>query len=213
MPFGVAGIAWYQGDSSHPTVGYAYRYAISALIDDWRNGFGQGALPFLVVQIPRYEGCSPEMRESQLWAVEGAFNTGLAVTIDLGDPTDIHPPDKRPIGERLALMARALAYGEPIEYMGPLYRAMETRDGKAYLSFDHTGDGLRLDGSGGFEIRGLEGPYVRGQVAIAADRRLCVWSPEVPEPYAVRYAWAAVPEVSLYNSEGLLASPFRILEE
>jgi sialate O-acetylesterase len=213
QPFGIAGMVWYQGDGSHPTIGHAYRRYIPALIQDWRDGFRQGDLPFLVVQIPRFQGCSPEMRESQLVSVLGARNAGLAVTLDTGDPVDIHPRHKRPVGERLALLARALAYGEKVESMGPVYRALEIKEGKAYLSFDHAGSGLRLQGSGGFEIYGAAGTYVQAEAALAADGRLCVWSAAVPVPEAVRYAWAPVPEISLYNQEGLLASPFRTREE
>jgi sialate O-acetylesterase len=213
LPSGIAGMVWYQGDGSHPAVGYAYRRYIPALIQDWRNGFQQGDLPFLLVQIPRFEGCSPEMRESQLLSVLGARNAGLAVTLDTGDPVDIHPRLKRPVGERLALLARAIAYGEKVEYMGPIYRTMEIREGKAYLSFDHAGSGLALQGQGGFEVGAAAGTYVKAEAVLAADGRLCVWSAAVPSPAAVRYAWAPVPEFSLTNREGLLASPFRTRED
>lgn len=209
MPFAVAGMIWYQGDGSTPESGYRYRNYIPALIRDWRAGFEQGGLPFLLVQIPRYKGCSPEMRESQLLAVLGARNAGLAVTLDAGDPEDIHPRNKRPMGERLARIARALAYGEQIEPMGPIYRAMEVKDGKAILSFDHVGGGLVLRGAGGFEVCGADRQYVKAEAAVTPDGRLAVWSPEVPRPAAARYAWAPVPRISLYNKDGLLASPFR----
>lgn len=213
MPLSVSGFVWYQGDGSNSERGYAYRRYIPALIDDWRQGFDQGDLPFLIVQIPRYRGCSPEMRESQLLAALGARNAGIAVVLDVGEPDNIHPRNKRPVGERLALIARALAYGEKIEYMGPIYQSMDTRDGKAYLTFTHVGSGLELRGEGGFEVCGPEGQYVPAHAALCDDgRRVVVWSDAVPHPQAVRYAWAPVPEFSLYNREGLLASPFRTRE-
>lgn len=209
MPLGVAGFVWYQGDGSTSATGSAYRARIPALIRDWREGFAQGDLPFLIVQIPQFEGCSPEMRESQLLAARNETSTGLAVTLDVGDPVDIHPRNKRPVGERLALLARAMAYGEAIECSGPLYRAMTVSEGKAHLTFDHVGGGLALHGAGGFEVCGGDGVFVDAQVDLAGTDGLVVWSDAVPEPVAVRYAWAPVPKISLYNDEGLPGSPFR----
>jgi sialate O-acetylesterase len=209
MPAGIAGMIWYQGDGSSPETGAAYRRTIPALIRDWRRGFAQGDLPFLVVQIPRFEGCSPEMRESQALAVLGAPKAGLAVTLDTGDAKDIHPRNKRPVGERLALLARALAYGERIEAAGPVYRSMVVKGGRALLTFGHAGRGLRLDGAQGFEVRGATGGYVPARAEVIGKDRLAVWSDAVPQPVAVRYAWAPVPEVSLTNLAGILAGPFR----
>jgi len=213
MPFGIAGFVWYQGDGSTAETGRGYRERIPALIGDWRGGFAQGDLPFLIVQIPSFEGCSPEMRESQLLAALREPNTGLAVTLDVGDAHDIHPRHKRPVGERLALLARAMAYGEAIECMGPVYRGMAVRNGRAHLAFDHAGGGLVLDGDGGFEIRGAEGEYVPAHASVSGPGELAVWSDDVAEPAAVRYAWAPVPSISLRNREGLLASPFRTRED
>lgn len=213
MPLGVAGMLWYQGDGSLPATGTAYRRYIPALIRDWRQDFGQGDLPFFIVQIPRFEGCSPQMREAQLLAALGAPNAGVAVTLDVGEAKDIHPRNKRPVGERLARLARAMVYGERIECMGPIYQRMEVKQGKAYLSFTHTGRGLVLKGEGGFEVRGAAGPYLPAHAALTAAGQVVVWSDAVPRPEAVRYAWAPVPEISLYNREGLLASPFRTRED
>jgi len=209
MPAGIAGILWYQGDGSTPATGAAYRRYIPALIRDWRDGFSQGDVPFFVVQIPSFEGCSAEMRESQLLGTLSEPNTGVAVTLDVGDAKDIHPRNKRPVGERLALLARAMVYGERIECMGPIYRGMTAHDGKAIVSFDHVGTGLVLRGGGGFEVRGETGEYVPAQVAATGTDELTVWADAVKEPVAVRYAWAPVPQISLHGSEGLLASPFR----
>ncbi len=213
MPSSVAGIIWYQGDGSDAATGLAYRRRLAALIPDWRAGFGQGDLPFLVVQIPQFEGCSPEMRETQCLAALGAKRVGLAVTLDTGDPKDIHPKQKRPVAERLALLARQIAYREPIEGFGPIYRSLVVRGGKVYLTFDHAGGGLELRGAGGFEVCGPDGKYEKASAQVVGRNQLDVWSERVPRPVAVRYAWAPVPEISLYNKEGLLASPFRTSRE
>ena len=212
QPVGIAGIVWYQADAGPAEYAYRYRRYLPALIEDWRRGFGRGDVPFLVVQIPKFKATSPEIRESQLLTALHGRNVGLAVTIDTGDPDDIHPREKRPVGERLALLARAIAYGEPIECMGPVWRGLEVAAGKAYLSFDHVGTGLALRGSGGFEVCGADRQYVSATAEVVEGDRLVVWSEAAPEPVAVRYAWSSVPEVSLYNREGLPASPFRTSE-
>jgi sialate O-acetylesterase len=213
LPLGVAGVAWYQGDGSDAATGLAYRRYLPALIADWRKGFGQGDLPFLIVQIPSYKNCSPEMRESDLLAALGAPRAGLAVTLDISDPNEIHPRNKRPVGERLALLAREIAYGEKLVAWGPIFRSLTVADGQAVLTFDHCGGGLVLKGDGGFEIRAADGPWQPAQAAVLGPDRLKVWSPAVPQPAAVRYAWASVPAITLFNQEGLLASPFRSRED
>ena len=213
LPLSVAGIVWYQGDGSSAATGTAYGRYIPALIADWRRGFDQGELPFLIVQIPRYQGCSPEMRESQLRAARDLPRVGLAVTLDTGDPTDIHPRDKRPVGERLALLARALGYGEALTAWGPVWRAATPADGGLRLTFDHAGDGLVLRGAGGFELRAAGGPWQSAQATVVGRDQVLVASPAVPAPVAARYAWAPVPPVTLYNTAGLPASPFRTSEE
>jgi len=212
MPFGITGMVWYQGDGSSSAVGRAYRGYIPALIRDWRAGFGQGERPFLIVQLPRFGGCSPEMRESDLLAALNTPKTGLAVTLDIGERDNIHPRNKRPVGERLALLARALAYGETVEAWGPIYRAVTFQGGRARLDFDHVGAGLELRGEGGWEVGGADGRYVPAHAQVAGTS-VMAWSEAVPQPLAVRYAWASWGEFSLYNRDGLLASPFRTRED
>jgi len=209
MPSAITGILWYQGDGSDAGTGLAYRKRIPALIDGWRQGFGQGDVPFFVVQIPRFNGCSPEMRESDLLGTMSRPNTGVAVVLDIGEADNIHPHNKKPVGERLSLIAKALTYGEKIEYMGPTYHSMQIKDGKAYVSFDHASSGLVLKADDAFEICGADGKYVKASAEITPDNRLAVWSADVPQPTAVRYAWANFPNIGLYNKDGLLASPFR----
>ena len=139
---------------------------------------------------------------------ESVPHTALVVALDLGEKNDIHPKNKAPVGERLALAARKIAYGERIVHSGPTFESASKQEGALLLSFKHLGGGLELRGHGGFEIAGTDGVFSSAQVEIVGDK-LRVWSPDVPAPEAARYAWHAWPEVSLYNKDGLPASPFR----
>ncbi|HYN05006.1 MAG TPA: sialate O-acetylesterase, partial [Vicinamibacteria bacterium] len=154
----------------------------------------------------------PELREAQRQAL-GVANTGMAVAIDVGNPTDIHPRDKKTVGTRLALAARALAYGERLEHSGPLFR-QAVPDGSAMrVFFDHA-EGLTTRGGApvaGFEIAGKDGRYVPAEARIEGSTVLAS-SATVLAPQAVRYGWADNPRVSLYNAAGLPASPFRSVE-
>ena len=139
-------------------------------------------------------------------------NTGMAVTIDAGEWNDLHPLNKKDVGERLALWAEKLAYGsgEP-DYSGPVYQSYKIEGNKIILSFSHTGNGLVLNGSGElyyFSIAGADRKYVWAKAKIDGDK-IIVWNDEVPNPVSVRYAWANNPEgANLYNKKGLPASPF-----
>ena len=135
---------------------------------------------------------------------------GLAVITDVGDKDDIHPTKKEPVGGRLALLARGIAYGEKVESSGPLYRGKEIKDGRAFLSFDHVGGGLEARGGRlrGFAICGQDRKFVWANAEI--DRgKVIVSSPQIDKPVAVRYGWADYPVVNLFNREGFPASPFR----
>jgi len=133
------------------------------------------------------------------------------VITDVGDKDDIHPTKKVPVGARLALAARAIAYGEKIEYAGPIYRDMKVADGKIILRFDHAGKGLEArDGAlKGFAICGADRKFVWAKAEILPDNTVAVSSAGVAKPVAVRYAWADNPTCNLYNGEGLPASPFQ----
>ena len=137
-------------------------------------------------------------------------NTGMAVTIDVGDPRNIHPRNKQAVGERLALVARAVAYGEKLCYCGPLYDSMKVEGGKARVAFKHIGDGLVAKGGplAGFAIAGEDRKFAPAEAAIEGET-VVVSSPQVPKPVAVRYAWANNPTCNLTNKAGLPASPFR----
>lgn len=216
----IKGVIWYQGESN---VRDAREYAdtFPALIHDWRRQWDQGRFPFLYVQLANFLEAaeSPdassqyaELREAQLKTLR-VPETGMAVAIDLGEWNDIHPLNKKDVGARLALAARKVAYGEKNSaHSGPQYKSMKIRRGEIILSFTHTGGGLIAAGGGElqhFAIRGRDGKFVWARARIEGDK-VVVWSDAVPEPAAVRYAWADNPQgANLYNKEGLPASPFR----
>lgn len=209
LPYAIRGVIWYQGESN---VGRErqYRSLFPAMIADWRRLWGEGNFPFLFVQIAPFLGNTPELREAQLLTLERTTNTAMAVTIDCGDADDIHPVHKQPMGARLALAARALAYGEKIEYSGPLFNSMSIDGQDAVLHFTHLGGGLvAKDGAlKGFTIAGADKLFHPAQAKIVGGT-VVVNSAQVPQPVAVRYGWANVPEGNLFNRAGLPASPFR----
>lgn len=215
----VKGVIWYQGESN---TGKAWEYhrLLSALIADWRQHWGEGALPFLYVQLPNYGEAKAQpsesnwaaMREAQLRTL-AVPRTGMAVTIDVGEWNDLHPLDKKDVGQRLALTARAVAYGEKgLVASGPVYQSMRRMGSVIHLRFTHTGSGLVAKGNGvlkGFAIAGPDKRFVWAD-AVIEGTEVVVRSRQVTEPVAVRYAWADNPEgANLYNREGLPASPFR----
>ena len=209
LPYAISGVIWYQGEAN---VGRERQYQslFPAMIADWRRAWGDGDFPFLFVQIAPYRDMTPEIREAQLLTLEHTKNTALAVTIDCGDANDIHPAHKQPVGSRLALAARALAYGEKIEYSGPVFDSMKIDGTNAVLYFTHLGGGLAAtDGElKGFKIAGADKIFHPAQAKIVGET-VVVNSPEVLQPAAVRYGWANVPEGNLFNRAGLPASPFR----
>ena len=222
LPFPVAGFLWYQGESNAgPGEAFEYRKLFATMIRQWRGDWGRGDLPFLWVQLANFRAPADEpgdsdwalLRESQSAAL-ALPNTGQAVAIDIGDAADIHPRNKQEVGRRLALAARKVAYDEQLVYSGPTYRSHEVRDGRVVIAFDHVGGGLAAGGRTDdkileFAIAGPDRRFVRAEATIEGDR-VVVWSKEVPEPAAVRYAWADNPAgANLVNAEGLPASPFR----
>jgi sialate O-acetylesterase len=152
----------------------------------------------------------PEIREAQFLSLDKVKNSAMTVTTDVGDANDIHPRKKEPVGQRLALAARALAYGEAIEYSGPLYESMRVDNGKIILQFKHIGGGLVANGGQlkGFTIAGKDKKFVPATAEIQGDT-VAVSAEGITDPLAARYGWDKVPDVNLYNQEGLPASPFR----
>jgi len=217
-PFAIRGVVWYQGEANSGERAPLYARLFQTLIRDWRNSWGEGDFPFLFVQIANWktapEGLWPEVRNAQRQAL-ALKNTGMAVTIDIGDPEDIHPKNKQDVGLRLALAARAIAYGEKVEWSGPLYRQVTQEDHALRVWFDHAG-GLAAKGADGaaltgFEIAGADGKYSAADAKIDGAS-VVVSSAAVPTPVSVRYGWAANPTCNLINKEGLPASPFQALE-
>jgi sialate O-acetylesterase len=211
-PFPIRGVIWYQGESNSALErAPLYNRLFRTLIEDWRRQWGVGDFPFLYVQISSYKSTPAEdwatLREQQLKAL-ALRNTAMAVTIDIGDPDNVHPTDKVDVGLRLARAARALSYGEAIEYSGPLYRQATPEGSAMRVWFDHAKELTAKAGAvTGFEVAGRDGKFSPATANIEGTT-VVVSSPTVTEPVFVRYAWANSPECDLFNGEGLPASPF-----
>jgi sialate O-acetylesterase len=185
------------------------------MIEDWRRQWQIGDFPFLYVQIANFKSSPAEVwapiREAQLRTLE-LRNTGMAVTIDIGNPDDVHPKDKLTVGHRLALAAREISYGEHVEYSGPIFRQATPEGTSLRVWFDHAG-GLEAKGSlTGFEVAGEDGQFVAADAAIDGST-VVLNSASVAKPLFARYGWANAPECHLYNREGLPASPFTSVHE
>ncbi len=209
-PYPIRGVIWYQGESNADAEhAYLYGRLFQALIRDWRRAWGQEDLPFLFVQIANYKGNDywPLLREKQREAL-ALRNTGMAVTIDIGEVGDIHPKNKQDVGLRLALAARAVVYGESLEYSGPTVNSVMSQGHELVIALHHTEGGLVARGDlSGFEVAGADGKFV-GALASIEGTTVRVSSPRVDRPVAVRYAWKSAPAASLFNGAGLPASPF-----
>ncbi|CAN5461123.1 sialate O-acetylesterase [soil metagenome] len=231
IPYGLAGFLWSQGESNAKR-GWPYREALRLLIVDWRTKWGRADLPFYFCQAANFgprkaepaESGWAELRESQATAL-ALPNTGMAVLIDTEPGGDLHPRDKKDAGERLAFLALTQKYGKPQPSPGPQFRSFSIEQGKVRLTFDHVQGGLvsKIDAgetsgvSGekgtpekptGFAICGGDRKWRWASSAIEGDSVL-VWSDQVPEPVAVRYAWADNPVATLFDGEGLPVAPFR----
>jgi sialate O-acetylesterase len=216
MDYKIRGAIWYQGEGNTQRA-FQYRSLLPAMIRGWRAGWKEGDFPFLIVQLPN-QGHSAEfagswwaeLREAQLFTAKSVPNAGLAITIDVGEAGNLHPPRKEEVGERLALWALGTTYGKKMEYSGPLYESMRVEGKGIRIHFQHLGSGLQVKGETlqGFAIAGADQRFHRA-VARIDGNSVVVSSPEVELPVAVRYAWADSPECNLFNRENLPASPFR----
>ncbi len=219
LPYTIKGVIWYQGESNVSRA-IEHRTLFPALIRNWRNKWQVGNFPFLFVQLPNYHEAQAEpsesswamFRESQLKTLSEP-HTGMAVAIDVGEWNDIHPLNKKDIGIRLALAAQHVAYGDnKIVYSGPLYESMKVKGNRIILSFRNTGRGIVAKGGEPlkqFAIAGADKKFVWAK-AVIRNNRVEVWSDQVMDPVAVRYAWSDNPDgANLFNQEGLPASPFR----
>jgi sialate O-acetylesterase len=215
----VKGFVWYQGEanSNKPQ---EYAQLLPALITNWRAKWNQGSLPFIYAQLPNYmevnyspsESGWAELREGQLKSLS-VPNTAMAVTIDAGEWNDIHPTNKKTVGERLALGAERLAYGETnLIASGPVFESAKVDGSRIVITFSHTGSGLTAKGGGElayFAVAGSDKKFIWANAVIEGNT-VVLSNPEVPHPMYVRYAWADNPDgANLYNKEGLPASPFR----
>ena len=210
-PFPLRGVIWYQGESNTDVErAPIYAHLFPAMIEDWRAHWAQGNFPFLFVQIANYNSTDdwPTVRDAQRQTLALA-NTGMAVTVDIGEPANIHPKNKQEVGRRLALWARAISYGERVEDSGPLFRQAVPEGSGMQVLFDHRGRGLIAKNGAlhGFELAGPDRKFVPA-TAIISGEGVQVTSDSIPHPVYVRYGWATAPEVNLYNREDLPASPF-----
>jgi len=225
IPYTIRGAIWYQGESNAGRA-WQYRNLFADMITNWRQDFGQGDFPFLLVQLAPWdknkkrdiaeitkepvESDWAELREAQLLSTKVLPNVGMAVITDVGDKDDIHPTRKEPVGARLALLARKIANKEMITDSGPTYRELTIDGDKAILSFDNASGGLESQGGElkGFALAGADRKFFWAKAGIIGDK-VIVTSPGVTHPVAVRYGWADYPVVNLFNKSGLPATPFR----
>ncbi|WP_276480235.1 sialate O-acetylesterase [Paraflavitalea pollutisoli] len=220
IPYAIQGAIWYQGETNAGRA-YQYRKAFPLMINDWRQRWNQGDFPFYFVQLASFNAGNGNTQQGSTWAelreaqtkTLSLPNTGMAVTIDIGESKDIHPRNKQDVGKRLAAIALHEQYKQTGEWSGPLYQSMQVKDNKIELTFDHAATGFQVkDKYGyikGFEIAGADKKFHFAQ-ALVVGGKLLVWSEQVAAPVAVRYAWADdMPEANLYNKEGFPAVPFR----
>ncbi|HEY3416344.1 MAG TPA: sialate O-acetylesterase [Armatimonadota bacterium] len=217
IPFAIRGVIWYQGESNTPRA-EQYRTLLPALIRDWRAAWGQGDFPFLYVQLANYgpsvtepaESPYAELREAQALTL-AVPNTGMVTAVDIGEGENIHPVNKQDVGKRLSWSAQAWVYGREAPIAGPRFAGMEITGSTARIHFTHADGGLRTADGGPVRaaaIAGADRKFVNAQAVIDGDT-LLISAPQVPNPVAVRYAWAENPSVNLYNHANLPAEPFR----
>ncbi len=221
IPYAIRGAIWYQGENNAANdLARLYSIQLALLIQDWRQRWGEGAFPFAWVQLPNFHPRTTNIVETNYhnWCIIrecmlktlAVENTGMAITVDVGEANNIHPKNKQAVGHRLALWALAKVYDQNIPYSGPLPDGQEIKGNEIDLSFKHADGGLvAKDGDlKGFAIAGEDHHWVWANARIEGHQ-VIVSSPEVKSPKAVRYAWAANPDCNLFSGAGLPASPFR----
>lgn len=219
-PYAIRGGIWYQGESNAGRYNSSlYGMQLAMMIGNWRRLWGQGDFPFEWVQLPNFQAPQKEPVETNGWVIVQEEmlktlkvpNTGMAVTIDIGDAKNIHPKNKQDVGKRLALWALAKTYGKDVVACGPLYKSMARRGDEIVVKFDYAAGGLAAKDGGklkGFAVAGADKQFVWADAKIAGET-VVVSCPKVKDPVAVRYAWAPNPACNLYNKADLPASPFR----
>jgi sialate O-acetylesterase len=230
LPYGIAGVIWYQGESDAERANQ-YSALFPFMIQQWRKGFGQGDVPFLFVQIANHMRIAVDASEKSAWAelreaqtkALSLPKTAMAVTIDIGETGDIHPRNKQDVGHRLALGALKVAYDQDIVWASPMFDSMVVQEGTAVVKFKNVGAGLEVKQKDGndartqgigdlkwFAVAGDDHKFVWAQAKVQGADTVLVRSDKVPNPVAVRYAWANNPMgCNLYSKDGLPASPFR----
>ena len=220
IPFGIKGMLWYQGESNRDAP-ELYQQLLPAMVNDWRNRWQQGNFPFYYVQIAPYyyknRGAfesvanTAYLREAQLKALNLIPNSGMAVTLDLGEEGNIHPANKKEVANRLLYHALNGTYNYPsVDCNGPIYQAMEAKDGGIYLEFSNAERGLYAPkGLSNFVIAGADKIFYPAQAKLKSRKKVFVKSAHVPNPVAVRYAWQNWVSASLFDTNMLPASSFR----
>jgi sialate O-acetylesterase len=217
--YGIRGAIWYQGESNANRA-YQYRDLFPFMIKNWRDEWGIGDFSFYWVQLADFGGLTPargdsawpEVRAPQTMTMSKLPNTGEAVIIDVGEGKDIHPRNKKDVALRLARWALARDYGVKIPYQSPTYKSMEKNGNKITLTFDHVGGGLQtfdVAEPRGFAIAANDGKFVWAKGRLVGNNKVEVWSDEISDPVAVRYAWADNPVCNLFSREHLPVTPFR----
>lgn len=220
MPFAIRGALWYQGESNEARA-QQYGILLPTMIKAWRERWGQGNFPFGIIQLPNYRAVKPEpadeawshIREAQRRTALATPNTGLIVTIDIGEANDIHPKNKLDVGKRMCRWALADVYSRKMTESGPVLHKAEIARSKIVLTFDEAGQGLKMrdgDKLDEFAIAGADHKWHWAEAKIVGKNRVEVWAAAVPQPQAVRYAFNNNPKhPNLTNETGLPAGPFR----
>lgn len=219
MPFAIKGAIWYQGESNEARA-EQYNILLPTMIRAWRTGWNAGNFPFGIIQLPNFRKQQDEpvdeawsfIREAQRRTVLNTVNTGLIVTIDIGEAGDIHPKNKLDVGKRMSIWALKNAYGKKLT-SSPMFQKMEIKGNKIVLTFAEAGNGLKLRGGeklDDFAIAGADKKFVWADAKIVGKNKVEVSSASIPNPQAVRYAFNNNPKnPNLTNDSGLPAAPFR----
>lgn len=217
--FRIRGVAWYQGENNaYVGIANTYRFLLPVLINEWRTDFAQPDLPFLIFQLapnrkpqidPNEASGIAVVQEAQLIASQKSPHAALIVTEDLGEP-DVHYKQKEPAGERAMHQALSIAYGKQDDFSSPVFKSLEIKGNQAELKFDHVSGGLiSKEGTPvGFVVAGEDKKFVFAEAKIDGET-VIVSSPSIAKPIAVRYGWADLPKVNMFNAKGLPMAPFR----
>ncbi len=218
IPYTVRAVLWYQGEANAARV-TEYRDLLHAVIADWRQAWKKPTLPVIVVQLPNFKGGGSDLgtvwaqlREAQA-SVLSLPATGLVVTVDIGNPVDIHPLNKQDVGKRLALVARRLIFAEEVVDTGPQFLSATREGNRMTLQFETCGRTMHIkpaatDGRRSFELAGADHQFYAATASVSGNR-IIVSCAEVPEPQSIRYCWRGNAAAVLFNDLGLPAAPFR----